>query len=77
MKAKQHLDLAHHLATGGIGLEDLPQPAPEDPLQRINAIPAVILGGIVFEASGREEAGQPRFDLAQGGLAKLLDGLAG
>jgi hypothetical protein len=77
MKAKQHLDLAHHFATGGIALEDLPQPAPEDPMQRVNAVPAVIVGRVVFQAKGGEETGQPRFDLAQGGLAELAGGLAG
>jgi len=77
MQAKQYLDLAHHLATRGIALEDLPQPAPEDPMQRINALSAVVLGGIVLQARSGEEAGQPLFDLAEGGLAEFVHGSAG
>jgi hypothetical protein len=77
LQAKQDLDLAHHLAAGGITLEDLPQPAPEDPTQRINALPAVVLGEVVLQARGGQEARQPLLDLAEGGLPECLEGWAG
>ncbi len=77
MQAEQYLDLAHYLATGGIALKDLPQPAPEDPMQRINALSAVVLGGVVLQARSGQEASQPLFDLAEGGVAEFAEGVGG
>jgi hypothetical protein len=36
-------------------------------MQRINALSAVVLGGVVLQARGGQKAGQPLLDLAEGG----------
>jgi len=46
------LKLAHDCPTGGIGLKDLPDPAPEGAAAVIDAIAAVIAGGALAQQVG-------------------------
>ena len=69
MQAKDHLDLSDYFATSRVGLKDLPDPAPESPPQRIDAFPAMVLGGVVFQTAEGQESCEALLDLAKSGLA--------
>jgi hypothetical protein len=76
VQAEEGLDLAHHLAAGGPGLEHLPEEAFEGQAQTEDPLPAVgalVLGG---QQPGGQEVAQVLLELGQGGLAERLGGAA-
>ena len=77
-QGEERLNLAHDLATGGVGLKNLPNPAPEGAKQGKDALPAVILSLARVEEAGGKGGSEAGLDLGEGGTAKLVGkGLGG
>jgi hypothetical protein len=71
MEGKESLDLADDLAAGGIGLEHLPDPAPEGAGQGKDALAGMISRAVLWKQKVRERRAEALLDLRERSLANL------
>ncbi len=77
VKGKESLDLAHDLATGSVGLKDLPDPAPDGASQGKDALSGMIFLGILAKKRCRDRWGEAHFDLSQSQLGETMHATGG
>jgi hypothetical protein len=70
VQGKESLDLAHDLATGSVGLKDLPEPAPDGARQGKYALSGMIFFGILAQQRQGDRGGEAHFDLGQSQLGE-------
>lgn len=77
LQPEEGLELAHHLAPGGLGVEGLPEQAPEGAMAGVVAVAAVFFRGGFGEEFRRQPAAKALLQFAESVGADLPDGLGG
>ena len=76
LQGQERPDLANDLAAGAVGIEDLPEKAPEGAAQRIDALAAVVTLLGLGQQPGRQQGSEELFQVEEVLAAQAVDPLA-